>query len=190
VTTLGLVCSSAGGLEHVAERLVRPLLEKGWSIAVTVTPTAMTWLEDSGDRGRLEELTGYPVRHKPRLPREVSPHPPVDCFAVVPATSNTVAKLALGLADNQALTSVSEAIGSQSTPVVMFPRINALHAAHPAWDGHIAALRSSGVSLVYGEDVWPLHQPGTAPQRELPWQAIIAAIERAAAASRGPLRKA
>jgi len=190
VTTLGLVCSAAGGLENVADQLVAPLLAKGWRVAVTATPAAFTWLHDSGEDERLEGLTGLTVRHEQRLPREVSPHPPIDCFAVVPATANTVAKLALGLADNQALTSVCEAIGSPGVPVVVFPRINAIHAAHPAWDSHLAALRSAGVHLVYGDDVWPLHLPGTEPGRELPWPAILTAIERAGVESSGPLRHA
>lgn len=121
-----------------------------------------------------------PVRHTPRLPGETSPHPPVDCYAVAPASTNTVAKLALGLADNQALTTACEAIGGQAVPVVVFPRVNAAHARHPAWAGHLAALRSAGVHLVYGDDVWPLHEPREAPpDRPLPWSAVLDAAERA-----------
>lgn len=176
---LGLVCSSAGGIEQVGEKLVRPLVDEGWTIAVTATPTAARWLAVSGGLTQLETLTGLPVRHEPRLPGEVSPHPPVDCYAVVPATANTVAKLALGVADNQALTQVCEAIGGRQVPVVVFPRINAAHAGQPAWSAHLEALRQANVQLVYGEDVWPLHEPRGAPGRELPWAAIRRAIENA-----------
>src|SRR5262245_14046802 len=125
---LGLVCCSAGGLEDVRERLVQPLMDAGWTVAVTATPTAAHWLKESGELTELEHVTRLPVRYQPRLPTEVSPHPPVDCYAVVPATSNTVAKLALGIADNQALTQVCEAIGGGQVPVVIFPRVNAAHA--------------------------------------------------------------
>ena len=52
----------------------------------------------------VEEASGFPVRVGPRLPSDLSPHPPVDCYLVAPASANTVAKLALGIADNQALT--------------------------------------------------------------------------------------
>ncbi len=103
------------------------------------------------------------------MPGEESPHPKIDCYAVVPATSNTVGKLALGLADNQALTQVCEAIGLGAVPIVVFPRINAAHARQPSWDSHIAALQRAGVHLVMGEDVWPLHEPRSAPGKELPW---------------------
>ncbi|MGH3326496.1 MAG: flavoprotein [Streptomycetales bacterium] len=174
---LGLIGSSGGGLEMIRERLVQPMQNLGWTVAVTLTPTAATWLEVNGELAKLEAVTRYPVRWRPRLPGEVSPHPAIDCYAMVPASANTVAKLALGIADNQALTTACEAIGGQQVPVVVFPRVNAAHARQPAWDQHIEGLRRVGVHLIYGPDVWPLHEPRSAPGRELPWQAILEAIE-------------
>jgi len=114
------------------------------------------------------------------MPHEKSPHPPVACYLVAPASANTVAKLALGLMDNQALTTVCEAIGGQVVPVVVFPRVNAAHVRQPAWAGHIDALCAAGVHLVYGEDVWPLYEPRAAPPgRPLPWATILDAAEHA-----------
>ncbi|MFL6120241.1 flavoprotein [Actinophytocola sp.] len=173
---LGLVSSAAGGLEEILPKLIEPMLERGWQVAVTLTPTAATWLDATGDIGKIEQVTGYPVRSKPRLPGEESPHPKIDCYAVVPATSNTIGKLALGLADNQALTQVCEAIGLGAVPIVVFPRINAAHARQPSWDSHIDALKRAGVHLVMGDDVWPLHEPRSAPGKQLPWDAIIDTI--------------
>jgi len=180
---VGVVVSAAGGAELVRPKLVEPLLDDGWSVAVTATPTARTWLDAEGETARIAEVTGWPVRSAPRLPREVSPHPPVDCYAVVPATANIVAKIALGIADNQALTQVCEAVGGRQIPVVVFPRINAAHAGQPAWDSHLAALRRAGVRLVYGDDVWPLHRPRGGAGRELPWAAILRAISEALTAA-------
>jgi len=174
--TIGLVGSSAGGVEDIRPRLVEPLREMGYRVVVTLTPTAATWLTAIGEIPKIETTTGYPVRHSPRLPSEDSPHPEVDCYAVAPASANTVAKLALGIADNQALTQVCEAIGGRRLPVVVFPRVNAAHAGHPAWTSHLGALRSAGVRLVYGDDVWPLHRPRSAPGRELPWAAVLDTI--------------
>jgi hypothetical protein len=175
---LGLVCAAAGGVEDVRPRLIEPMLHDGWTIAVTTTPTAATWLQASDELERIEAVTGLPVRYLPRLPQEESPHPAVDCYAVVPATANLVAKLALGIADNQALTQLCEAIGAGGPPVVVFPRVNAAHAGQPTWDRHIAHLTKAGVHLIYGANVWPLHQPRSAPNRQLPWEAIREAIER------------
>jgi flavoprotein len=181
--TLGLICAAAGGIEHVRERLIEPMLEDDWTVAVTLTPTAATWLAATGELAKIESITGLPVRSAPRLPHDESPHPNVDCYAVVPATANFVAKLALGIADNQALTQLCEAVGERRPPVVVFPRINAAHAGQPSWDRHIATLSDAGVRLVYGEDVWPLHAPRSAPNKELPWRAIRQVIESATAAS-------
>jgi hypothetical protein len=175
--TLGLICAAAGGIEQVRERLIEPMLADGWTIAVTLTPTAATWLAATDEIAKIEAATGIPVRSAPRLPHEASPHPAVDCYAAVPATANLVAKLALGIADNQALTQLCEAIGARRPPVVVFPRVNGAHAAQPAWDLHLEALKGAGVRLIYGDDVWPLHIPRSTPNKELPWSVIRETIE-------------
>ncbi|WSY75698.1 flavoprotein [Streptomyces sp. NBC_00879] len=175
---LGVVGSAAGGVEALRTGLVEPAMERGWQVAVTLTPTAGNWLQMSGEAERLERLTGLPVRAEPRLPGDDRPHPPVDCYVVAPASSNMVAKLATGIADNQALTQVGEAIGTLGLPVVVFPRVNAAHARHPAWHRHLDTLREAGVRLVYGPDVWPLYEPRDAPPgRELPWSAVLDAVD-------------
>lgn len=181
---LGLVVSGAGGAEDMLDGLVRPAIDTGWTVAVTATPTAGRWLTDTGLLADVEQVTGYPVRMNPRLPADVSPHPPVDCYVVAPASANTVAKLALGIADNQALTQVNEAIGTLGLPVVVFPRVNAAHARHPSWANHLEALRVAGVHLVWGEDVWPLYEPREAGPRQLPWSAVLDAANKAVAQDR------
>ncbi|WP_327127598.1 flavoprotein [Streptomyces sp. NBC_01727] len=67
-----------------------------------------------------------------RLPTEARPHPVADCYVVAPASAKYVAKLATGIAKNQALTQVSEALGTIDVPVVVFPRVNAAHVRRPA----------------------------------------------------------
>ncbi|MFF4597101.1 flavoprotein [Amycolatopsis sp. NPDC001319] len=181
---LGLVGSGAGGVEDLLAKLIRPAQAAGWTVAVTLTPTAGQWLAESGALAEIEDTTGYPVRVEARSPSQISPHPAPDCYLVTPASANTVAKLSLGIADNQALTQVNEAIGTRNLPVVVFPRVNAAHARQPFWDMHIENLRRVGVHLLYGDDVWPLHEPRSAPGRELPWSAMLDAIEKAVPGSR------
>lgn len=173
--TVGVVGCAAGGLPYIRPRLVEPLIQRGCSVSVVLTPAAQAWLVECDEIGGLERATGLPVRSTPRLPSETSPHPPVDAYVVAPATANTVAKLALGIADNHALTVLCENVGT--TPMVVFPRINAAHARQPAWNNHLELLRGAGVRLVYGDDVWPLYEPRSAPPgRDLPWQVILDSV--------------
>ncbi|MET9589952.1 flavoprotein [Streptomyces sp. NPDC006516] len=177
---LGVVGTAADGVERLRTGLVEPAVALGWQVAVTLTPAAGRWLRAVGECDRLESLTGLPVRDTSRLPSEPRPHPVADCWVVAPASANYVAKLATGIADNQALTQVSEALGTVGVPVVLFPGINAAHARHPAWEGHIGALRAAGVRLVYGPGVWPLLEPREGPpDRELPWPAVLAELAAA-----------
>jgi 3-polyprenyl-4-hydroxybenzoate decarboxylase len=181
---LGVVVSGAGVAEDLLSGLVVPAMDVGWTVAVTATPTAGRWLSESGALAHIERVSGYPVRIEPRSPDVDSPHPPVDCYVVAPASANTVAKLALGIADNQALTQVNEAIGTMGLPVVVFPRVNAAHARHPSWDSHLDALKRAGVHLIYGPAVWPLYEPRQAGPRQLPWSAILDAADKAVPVAR------
>ncbi len=173
--SIGLFASAAGGLEHLRAQLVEPLVAAGHTVAVTLTPTAATWMDHLGEIPLLEAVTGLPVRSAPRLPGEPRPHPRAVLHAVVPASANTVAKLALGIGDNQALSTLCESLAS--VPTVVFPRVNAAHARHPARESHLANLRRAGVQLLYGDHIWPLAEPRSAADgRSLPWAAIRQAI--------------
>jgi len=179
---VAVIGCSAGGIEELRTSLVEPLLARGYKVAVTLTPTAARWLTDSGESDRIADVTGLPVRSDSRLPTEASGHPSPSMLVVAPATANSVAKIALGVADNQALTAVNE--GMSVIPLVVFPRVNAAHARHPAWQGHLDTLRAAGARLVYGDDVWPLHEPRSEPGRALPWGAILTAVDEAVASTR------
>ena len=91
-------------------------------------------------------------------------------------TANSVEKLALGLADNQALTVLCDCVATVA--MIIFPRVNAAHARQPSWNDHLDRLRSVGVELIYGEYGWPLAEPRTAGPRELPWAAVLSALKR------------
>nr|WTB34412.1 flavoprotein [Streptomyces sp. NBC_00830] len=180
--------TAADGVERLRTGLVEPAIALGWQVAVTLTPNAGRWLRANGELGRLEALTGLPVRDTPRLPTDTRPHPVADCYVVAPASANYVAKLAMGIADNQALTQVSEALGTIGVSVVVFPRVNAAHARHPAWDSHIETLRKADVRLVYGPGVWPLYEPREEPAaRELPWATVVESIQHVTAQSQPPV---
>lgn len=177
------MASAAGGALELYPRLVKPALAQGWQVAVTLTPTAGRWFTEAGLIEEIEQATGLPVRIEPRLPSEPRPHPQVDCYVVAPATANTVAKLAMGFADSQALTQVGEALGMPTVPVVVFPCVNRAHTRHPMWDSHIQELRAAGVHLIYGEQVWPLPESRSMEYRALPWDVVLATAANVVRAS-------
>ncbi|SDD54363.1 flavoprotein [Auraticoccus monumenti] len=175
--TIGVVAAAAAGAHTLREGLVQPLVEQGQRVTVTLTPTARTWFDHLGETAALEDLTGWPVRSAPRVWGAPRPHPDPDLLVAAPLTANTCAKLALGLGDNQALTVLCE--GITVLPTVVFPRVNAAHTRHPAWEEHLRRLRAAGAHLVQGDDVWPLDEPrlnGT--ERPLPWSHIIETVQR------------
>jgi phosphopantothenoylcysteine synthetase/decarboxylase len=167
---IAVVAASAGGVEELCTHLVEPLVTAGHSVSVTLTPTAAGWLDEVGETERLAEVTGYRVRSQARFPGETSPHPRADLIIAAPLTANTTAKLALGIADNQALTFLCESL--TVVPTIIFPRINAAHARHPAWRNHAHRLRSVA-EFIEGPDIWPLHEPRSATPRPLPWHVLV-----------------
>ncbi|MEU8633800.1 flavoprotein [Amycolatopsis sp. NPDC048633] len=145
---LGLVAGSCGGLEtRFAAELVRPAAERGWRPAITLTPTAMRWLESTGGLDDVAAATDLPVRSVSRLPGEPRPHPDPAVFLFAPASANSVAKLALGIADNQALTVLGDVLGAPGITVVVAYQIQDTRVHHPAWQRHLDTLAGAGVTL-------------------------------------------
>lgn len=176
MSVVTVVGCAAGGLDQLGEGLIAPLISRGHNASVTLTPSAAQWARSDGSEKALRDLTGFPVRAEARLPSEASPHPAADLVVAAPMTANSVAKLALGIADNQAMTVLCESVPIR--PIVLFPRVNAAHARHPAWERHLETLTSAGVHLVYGGDAWPLFEPREAPpDRRLPWAEILSAVD-------------
>lgn len=144
---LALIASACGGVvERFGPELVIPALAAGWTPAITLTPTAWTWFEAANALDPLRRMTSLPVRSASRLPSEPKPYPLPDAFLVCPASLNTVAKLALGISDSQALTAAVEGVGS-GRPFVLVPSLGDAQRRHPAYRDHEAALRRAGVRI-------------------------------------------
>ncbi|HEU5472799.1 MAG TPA: flavoprotein [Actinophytocola sp.] len=162
--TLGLVASAGWGMtDRLRLELAGPAARRGWRLAITVTPTAAHWLAAAGELDRLQTLTELPVRSTSRLPTEPKPYPMPDAFLFVPATANSLAKLAVGIADNQALTALGEALGAR-LPMVVRPQADDNQRHHPAFPGHLATLRAAGVLVDDG--------PADAP-----WEPLLDLLE-------------
>jgi phosphopantothenoylcysteine decarboxylase/phosphopantothenate--cysteine ligase len=149
---------SGGIAAYKAVELVRLATAAGHSVRVVQTPASLQFF----GRATFEGVTGAPVlvdEFEPDPARGAFPgdpaldHNPIshlelvarcDVLVVAPASANTVAKLAHGLADNL-LTSAALA---NTAPLVLAPAMNTHMYEHPATQANLELLRSRGARIV------------------------------------------
>ncbi|HEU4976743.1 MAG TPA: bifunctional phosphopantothenoylcysteine decarboxylase/phosphopantothenate--cysteine ligase CoaBC [Baekduia sp.] len=154
-----LLLGVSGGIAaYKALEVVRLATKAGHAVRAIQTPTSQRFVGAAS----FAALTGAPVltdefeRDPARgaFPDQQPPsHDPAshlelvrnaDAFLIAPATANTIAKLAHGLADNL-LTSAALAA---TCPVLVAPAMNHHMWEHPATQANLALLRERGVTVV------------------------------------------
>ncbi len=153
-----LVGVSGGIAAYKALDLVRLATKSGHAVRVVQTPESQRFVGAAS----FSALTGAPVltdefeRDPARgvFPDQAAPdHDPLshlelvrnaDVFLIAPATANTIAKLAHGLADNL-LTSAALAT---TCPLLVAPAMNHHMWGHPATQANVATLRERGVLII------------------------------------------
>lgn len=163
-----VVCAAPPTLK--VHELLEPAQAVGWTACLVATPQAHSWL----DVPRYTRLTGFPVRSVHKLPGEPDVLPSPDAIIVAPATFNTLNKWAAGICDTLALGLICEAIGL-GLPLVALPYMNNAQARHPALEPSVERLRASGVTVLFGPDVMPLHRPRQGGQ-PFPWHLALEAV--------------
>jgi phosphopantothenoylcysteine decarboxylase/phosphopantothenate--cysteine ligase len=149
---------SGGIAAYKALEFVRLATKAGHAVRVVQTPTSEQFVGKASFAG----LTGAPVltdefeRDPARgaFPDQVAPeHDPLshlelvrnaDAFLIAPASANTVAKLAAGLADNL-LTSAALAA---TCPVLVAPAMNNAMYENAATQANLDTLRSRGITVL------------------------------------------
>ncbi len=149
---------SGGVAAYKALELIRLASAAGHAVRVVQTPTSQRFVGEAS----FAALSGAPVltdefEHDPArgaFPGQEPPsHQPLshlqlvanaDLYVVAPASANTLAKLAAGLADNL-LTSCALAA---RCPVVVAPAMNNHMYEHPATQASLELLRTRGVHIV------------------------------------------
>jgi phosphopantothenoylcysteine decarboxylase/phosphopantothenate--cysteine ligase len=116
--------------------LVRAILTKGG--AQFVTPLSVAALSESKVYQDLFSLTDESEMGHIRLSRES------DLIVVAPASADLLAKLAQGLADDLASTTLLAA----DKPILIAPAMNMMMWAHPATQANIATLKARGVRQI------------------------------------------
>src|SRR4051795_566640 len=154
-----LLLGVTGGIAaYKAVELVRLAVKAGHAVRVVQTPTSERFV----GRATFAALTGAPVltgefeRDPARgaFPDQRPPdHDPLshlelvrnaDAFLIAPASANTIAKLAHGLADNL-LTSAALAA---TCPLLVAPAMNNHMYEHPAVQANLAVLRERGATVL------------------------------------------
>lgn len=144
-----LVGVCGGIAAYKACELTRMLIREGAEVQVVLTPMAAEFVSPL----TFAALTNRPVPvdpvpHGNGQPEEIFAHIEltrnIDCYVILPATADTLAKIANGLADNLVTTSFL----SCTVPVVIAPAMNTRMWHNAAVQANLVLLRDRGAMLV------------------------------------------
>ena len=141
-----IVVGVSGGIAaYKSAYLVRRLLERGADVRCVMTPSATEFLGPA----TLAGLSGHPVvTSLTHHSDSVSPHTELaawaDLIVVAPATTATLARLAMGLSEDP----VSATVIAARSPVMVAPAMHTEMWEHPATGRNVATLVADGVHLV------------------------------------------
>ncbi len=145
-----LLCVCGGIAAYKAVELVRRLREAGAEVQVAMTENAQRFIGAAS----LQAVSGVPVRGSlwDEAAEAAMGHIELarwaDRVVVAPATANTLARLAHGLADDL----VSTLCLATVAPISVVPAMNNRMWLHPATQTNIATLRARGVQVIGPDD--------------------------------------
>ena len=168
-----LLCVTGGVAAYKAVELVRRLRDAGAEVQVAMTEAAQRFVGAQ----TFQAVSHLPVR--PSLwdasAEAAMGHLELARWAqqvvVAPATANTIAKIAHGLADDL----VSTLCLATTAPIAIAPAMNHRMWLHPATQANSATLRARGVQVI-GPDDGPLAEGESGPGRMREPQAIVQAL--------------
>ena len=126
--------------------LIRMLIKQGAEVQVVITPAGKEFITPI----TLSALTSKPVVSEFFSQRDGTWHSHVtlglwaDLMVIAPASANTIAKVAHGVADNMLLTTYL----SMKAPVMVAPAMDLDMYAHPATQANLQTLRSYGNIII------------------------------------------
>ncbi len=140
------VAISGGIAAYKIPEFVRTLIRAGYEVRCALTPSAGEFVSPMV----LQTLTASPVRSELFSPEEegeidhISLADWADLLVVAPATANTLAKLAQGIADNL----VSTVLLATQSPILVVPAMNVNMWQNPATVANLEILRERGVHIL------------------------------------------
>lgn len=168
---LNIVVGITGGIAaYKAVGVVRALVLAGHDVHVVATDAALRFV----GKPTLEAISRNPVHtdlyEGVAEVRHVAIGQAADLIVVAPATANTIAKLAVGLADDL----LGNTILASRGPIVLAPSMHTEMWQNPATVANVATLRSRGVTIV-GPGVGQLTGADSGPGRMVEPDDIVAA---------------
>ncbi|TBN56750.1 bifunctional phosphopantothenoylcysteine decarboxylase/phosphopantothenate--cysteine ligase CoaBC [Glaciihabitans arcticus] len=168
---MNIVVGITGGIAaYKAVGVVRAFVLAGHSVQVVATDAALRFV----GKPTLEAISRNPVHtdlyEGVAEVRHVAIGQAADLIVVAPATANSIAKLAAGLADDL----LGNTILASTAPVVIAPAMHTEMWQNPATVANIALLRSRGVTIV-GPGIGQLTGKDSGPGRMVEPDEIAAA---------------
>ncbi|TDP99895.1 phosphopantothenoylcysteine decarboxylase/phosphopantothenate--cysteine ligase [Leifsonia sp. 115AMFTsu3.1] len=175
---LTIVVGVTGGIAaYKAVGVIRALVLEGHSVHVVATEAALRFV----GRPTLEAISRNPVAtdlyEGVAEVRHVAIGQSADLIVIAPATANTIAKLAAGLADDL----LGNTVLASTAPLVIAPAMHTEMWRNPATVANIATLRGRGVTVV-GPASGQLTGADSGPGRMEEPEVIVRAALRAAGA--------
>jgi phosphopantothenoylcysteine decarboxylase/phosphopantothenate--cysteine ligase len=173
--SLNVVVGITGGIAaYKAVGVIRSFVKQGHHVQVVATAGALKFV----GRPTLEAISRNPVHTElyegVAEVRHVAIGQAADLIVIAPATANTIAKLAAGLADDL----LGNTVLASTAPVVLAPAMHTEMWQNPATTANIETLRSRGVTIV-GPASGQLTGNDSGPGRmEEPEAIVAAALER------------
>jgi len=138
------LATAAGHVVRVVQtRASRRFVGEASFAALTGAPVLVSEFEPDPARGAFPDQR--PPEHEPLSHLELVAN--ADVYLIAPASANTLAKLASGLADNL----LSSCALAASCPLIVAPAMNARMYGHPATRANVDTLRARGVTIVEPE---------------------------------------
>lgn len=168
-----LLCVSGGIAAYKAAELVRRLRDAGARVQVAMTENAQRFVGAQ----TFQALSGLPVRtslwdaHAEAAMGHLELAHWAQQIVVAPATANTLARLAHGLADDL----VSTLCLASDAPVLVAPAMNHRMWRHPATQANVELLRARGVDII-GPNDGPLAEGESGPGRMAEPHEIVATL--------------
>lgn len=168
-----LLCVCGGIAAYKAAELVRRLRDAGAEVQVAMTESAQRFvgaqtfqaLSHRAVRTSLWDAQAEAAMGHLELARWAQR------VVIAPATANTLAKLAHGLADDL----VSTLCLATEAPLAVAPAMNHVMWRHPATQANVATLQGRGVQVI-GPNVGPLAEGESGPGRMAEPAEIVAAL--------------